>query len=104
MPRKCKAVPHVPLEAEKGRSLALKENSFQDHKAHGTTLEPGERVLVRNRSDPREPGKRKEYWEEQIHVVVGKGRALSTRYIRREATTISVFFTKICSYNINFPP
>ena len=92
------------LEAEKGRSLALKENSFQDHKAHGTILEPGEKVLVRNRSDPREPGKRKEYWEEQIHVVVGKGRALSTRYIRRKATTISVFFTKICSYNINFPP
>ena len=58
------------MEAEKGRSLALKENSFQDHKAHGTTLEPGERVLVRNLSDPRGPGKRKEYWEEQFHVVV----------------------------------
>ena len=73
MSRKSKAVPRVPLEAEKGRSLALKENSFQDHKAHDTTLEPRERVLVRSLSDPGGPGKRKAYWEEQIHEVVERG-------------------------------
>lgn len=73
MSRKCKGVPRVPLEAEEGRSLALKENSFQDHKAYDTNSEPGERVLVRNLSDPGGPGKRKAYWEEQIHVMVERG-------------------------------
>ena len=38
MSRKCKAVPRVPLEAEKGRSLALKENSFQNLKTWGNSI------------------------------------------------------------------
>ena len=73
MSRKCKVVPPFPLEAEKGRSLALKENSFQDHKAHNTTLGPGKEFLVKYLSDRGGPGKRKAYWEEKIHGVVERG-------------------------------
>ena len=54
----------------KGSLLALKGKSSQDRKTHYTTLEPGDRGLVRNLSKRGGPGKLRAYWEDRIHVVV----------------------------------
>ena len=49
-------------------------------KIHFKTVEPGEIVFVRNLSDCGGPGKRKAYWEEQIHVMVERGEPVYEVY------------------------
>ena len=50
-----------PLAAEKARSLASKGKSFQNREARYTTLEPEDRVLLRNLSERGGPGKLRAY-------------------------------------------
>ena len=57
------------------RSAAERNKTQHDKKIRSSTLEPGDRVLVRNLSERGGPGKLRAYWEDKIHIVV---RRLST--------------------------
>ena len=85
-----------------GRSLWRKpihspaKNNFQskvagkkqyDKKVCFSSLQPGDRVLVRNLSERGGPGKLRSYREQQIHVVVGQRGNLPVYEVRPERQT-----------------
>ena len=73
-------------------SLATKNNlqstvagkKQYDKKVRFSSLQPGDRVLVRNLSERGGPGKLRSYWEQQIHVVVGQRGNLPVYEVRPE--------------------
>ena len=76
-------------------SLAAK-NNFQstvagkkqyDKKVPFSSLQPGDRVLVRNLSKRGGTGKLRSYWEQQIHVVIGQRGNLPVYEVRPEGQT-----------------
>ncbi|PFX33474.1 Retrovirus-related Pol polyprotein from transposon 17.6 [Stylophora pistillata] len=48
---------------------STRSKAYYNKKASAAVLRPGDRVLVRNLSERRGPGKLRSYWEEQIYVV-----------------------------------
>ena len=52
------------------KSAAERNKKQYDKKIRSSTLEVGDRVLVRNLSERVGPGKLKAYWEDKIHIVI----------------------------------
>ena len=53
------------------KSLA-KERDHHGRKATFTGLEPGDLVLVRNLTPRVGPGKLRSFWEDKVHIVIGR--------------------------------
>ena len=53
-------------------SMSAKGKKQHDKKATYSTLEPGDRVLVRNLTERGGPGKLRSHWEDVIHIVVDR--------------------------------
>ena len=76
-------------------SLAAKNNlqstvagkKQYDKKVRFSSLQPGDRVLVRNLSERGGSSKLRSYWEQQIHVVVGQRENLPVYKVRPEGQT-----------------
>ena len=76
-------------------SLAAKNNlqstvagkKQYDKKVRFSSLQPGDRVLVRNLSERGGSSKLRSYWEQQIHVVVGQRGNLPVYEDRPEGQT-----------------
>ena len=58
--------------AENSKKAASYNKSHHDKRIYGTALEPGDRVLVRNLRERGGSGKRRNYWEEKVHVVIDR--------------------------------
>eukprot|EP00112_Aurelia_sp_Birch-Aquarium-sp1_P014489 Seg3131.4 transcript_id=Seg3131.4/GoldUCD/mRNA.D3Y31 product="hypothetical protein" protein_id=Seg3131.4/GoldUCD/D3Y31 len=52
------------------KSAAERNKKQYDKKIRSSTLEAGDRVLVRNLSERGGPGKLRAYWEDKIHIIV----------------------------------
>ena len=60
------------IAAENSNKAASYNKSHHDKRIHGTTLKPGDRVLVRNLRERGGTGKLGNYWEGKVHVVIDR--------------------------------
>ena len=58
------------IAAEKSGARGHKVKAHYDKKVRSSTLEPGDRVLVKNLSERGGPGKLRSFWEDTIHVLI----------------------------------
>ena len=83
------------ISMKEAYSLAAKNNlqstvagkKQYDKKVRFSSLQPGDRVLVRNLSERGGLGKLRSYWEQQIHVVIGQRGNLPVYEVRPERQT-----------------
>lgn len=73
------------LAGRKMNERSVKAKKYYDRWVRSSTLQPGDRVLVRNLSERGGPGKLRSFWENDIHVVVQrKGPESSVYEVRPE--------------------
>ena len=60
------------IATENSKKAASYNKSHHDNRIHGTALKPGDRVLVRNLRERGGTGKLRNYWEENVHVVIDR--------------------------------
>ena len=60
------------LASKHSESTRAKGKKQHDKKASYSTLEAGDRVLVRNLTERGGPGKLRSHWEDIVHVVVNR--------------------------------
>ncbi|CAB4036224.1 Hypothetical predicted protein [Paramuricea clavata] len=58
------------LESEKAEKNATSGKVQYDKKAKSTSLQPGDRVLIRNVKERGGPGKLRSYWEDKVYKIV----------------------------------
>ena len=54
------------------KKAASYNKSHHDKRIHDTALKPGDHTLVRNLHERGGTGKLRNYWEEKVHVVIGR--------------------------------
>ena len=52
--------------------LLAKGRDYHDRKATFTGLKPGDRILVRNLTPRGSPAKLRLFWEDKVHIVIGR--------------------------------
>ena len=75
------------LAAKNNLQSTVADKKQYDKKVRFSSLQPGDRVLVRNLSERGGLGKLRSYWEQQIHVVIGQRGNLPVYEVRPERQT-----------------
>ena len=75
------------LASKAARESASRAKKHYDKRVRSSVLQAGDRVLVRNLTPRGGPGKLKNFWEDEIHVIVAhKGEGSPVYEVRPEAS------------------
>ena len=91
------------LASEKAEKNATSEKVQYDKKAKRTSLQPGDRVLVRNVKEMGGPGKLRSYWEDKVYTIVHQKSNEITVYevtILRVAWRRQVYCIGTCCFHV----
>ena len=72
------------IAAENSKKAASYNKSHHDKRIHGTALKPGDPVLVRNLLERGGTGKRRNYWEVKVHVVIDRRKESPVYVLKTE--------------------
>ena len=80
----CKRPIHSPQKA--ARESASRGKKDYDKRVRSSVLQAGDRVLVRNLTPRGGPGKLRNFWEDEIHVVARKGEGSPVYEVRPKSS------------------